>query len=72
MPSIKRIAASPTAQGAIGTIAAWYLRLAWHSSRATIEPPTIYDTVRMPAIIAMWHGQHFLMPFLKHSIVPRC
>ena len=29
--------------------------------------PTIYDTVQMPAIIAMWHGQHFLTPFIKRN-----
>jgi lysophospholipid acyltransferase (LPLAT)-like uncharacterized protein len=67
MPSIKRIAASPTAQRIIGTTAAQYLRLVWHTSTAVIEPASIYDTVQMPAIIAMWHGQHFLMPFLKRE-----
>src|SRR6185312_14229986 len=29
------------------------------------DPPDIYERVITPAIIAMWHGQHFLMPFLK-------
>lgn len=65
MPLIKRIVASPAFLSAAGTVAAWYLRLVWHSSRQIIEPANIYDIVQMPAIIAMWHGQHFLAPFIK-------
>ncbi len=65
MPSLKRLTASPAFQETVGALAAWYLRLVWHSSRVTIEPATIYDTVEMPAIIAMWHGQHFMAPFIK-------
>lgn len=58
--------ASPT-QRAIGTIGAWYLRLVWKTSRFTLEPPDIFQTVEqdLPVIVAMWHGQHFLMPFAK-------
>jgi lysophospholipid acyltransferase (LPLAT)-like uncharacterized protein len=67
MPSFKRIVTSPAFQGAVGTAAAWYLRLVWYSSRKTLEPATIYDNVQMPAIIAMWHGQHFLTPFIKRD-----
>jgi lysophospholipid acyltransferase (LPLAT)-like uncharacterized protein len=65
MHSFKRIVTSPALQGAVGTAAAWYLRLVWATSRKTLEPATIYETVRTPAIIAMWHGQHFLTPFIK-------
>jgi hypothetical protein len=65
MPFVKRIAVSPAFQETVGTLGAWYLKLVWHTSRATLEPPTIYETVKTPAIIAMWHGQHFLMPFIK-------
>jgi lysophospholipid acyltransferase (LPLAT)-like uncharacterized protein len=67
MPSFKRIVASPAFQGAVGTAAAWYLRLVWHTSSKTLEPATIYDRVKSPAIIAMWHGQHFLVPFIKRN-----
>ncbi len=67
MPLFKRIVASPTFLSAAGTIAAWYLRAVWYSSRRTLEPTTIYQTVKMPAIIAMWHGQHFLAPFIKRK-----
>jgi lysophospholipid acyltransferase (LPLAT)-like uncharacterized protein len=64
---MKRIAASPAFQETVGTLGAWYLKLVWHTSRVTLEPPTIYETVKTPAIIAMWHGQHFLMPFIKKN-----
>ena len=67
MPSFKRIVASPAFQDAVATAGAWYLRLAWYTSRAIFEPADIYDTVEIPAIIVMWHGQHFLMPFIKKN-----
>ena len=65
MSLYKRIVSSPVFQDAVGTASAWYLRLVWSTNRATLEPPTLYQTVKMPAIIAMWHGQHFLTPFIK-------
>ena len=67
MSIFRRLATSPAYNDAVGATAAWYLRLVWHTSRAIYEPATIYDTVRTPAIIAMWHGQHFLMPFIKKN-----
>jgi hypothetical protein len=67
MPLLKRIVASPDFQSVMGTLGAWYLKLVWYSSRPFIDPPTIYETVQTPAIIAMWHGQHFLMPFIKKN-----
>ena len=67
MPSFKRIVASPAFQDAVATAGAWYLRLVWHSSRRIVEPADIYDTAEQPAIIAMWHGQHFLVPFIKQN-----
>jgi lysophospholipid acyltransferase (LPLAT)-like uncharacterized protein len=67
MPLLKRIAASPAFLSAAGSVAAWYLRLVWLTNRKILEPATIYDTVQMPAIIAMWHGQHFLAPFIKRA-----
>jgi len=65
MPSLKRIVASPGFQNAMGAVGAWYLRLVWNTSRVTLEPADIYDRVDMPLIIAMWHGQHLLAPFIK-------
>ena len=51
----------------MATAGAWYLRLAWYTSRKILEPAGIYDTLEMPAILAMWHGQHFMMPFVKRN-----
>jgi lysophospholipid acyltransferase (LPLAT)-like uncharacterized protein len=67
MASFKRIVASPAFQRTVGTAAAWYLKLAWHSSKKIYEPADIYDQVKMPAIVAMWHGQHFMAPFIKRD-----
>ena len=65
LPSSKEIASSPVFQNTVGTLGAWYLRLVWTTSSKVLDPPDIYERVITPAIIAMWHGQHFLMPFLK-------
>jgi hypothetical protein len=67
MPSAKQIVSSPAFQNAVGTLGAWYLRFVWRTSSKLLDPPDIYDRVLTPAIIAMWHGQHFLMPFLKRD-----
>jgi len=65
MPLLKRIVTSAAFQNAVGTAGAWYLRLVWYTCRHTTEPAAIYDIVQTPLIVAMWHGQHFLAPFIK-------
>jgi lysophospholipid acyltransferase (LPLAT)-like uncharacterized protein len=67
MPSLKRILHSAAFQNTMGTLGAWYLRLVWRTNRKTIVPPDVYDRVEIPAILVMWHGQHFLMPFVKKN-----
>src|SRR5476651_1856011 len=67
MPLLKRIVTSAAFQNAVGTAGAWYLRLAWHTCSSTFHPPDIYDKLQMPAIIALWHGQHFLAPFINRK-----
>jgi lysophospholipid acyltransferase (LPLAT)-like uncharacterized protein len=69
MSLAKRLAASPTFQKTLGVAAAEYLRLVWLTNRAVIEPADIYERVEptMPVIIAMWHGQHFLVPFIRRK-----
>jgi len=67
MPSLKRIVTSSAFQESLGVVAASYLRLVWRTSRATVEPTDIYDSVELPAILAMWHGQHFMAPFMKRD-----
>lgn len=52
-----------------GFTAAEFLRLVWWTNRFTLDPPDIYKRIEpdMPVIIAFWHGQHFMMPFLKRK-----
>ena len=54
-------------QRAVGILAAEYLRLVWVTNRFTFEPADVYDRVepQMPVILAFWHGQHFLTPFIR-------
>jgi lysophospholipid acyltransferase (LPLAT)-like uncharacterized protein len=63
----KQIIAAPWMQKAIGIASAEYLRLVWKTSRFVIEPADFYErlTPDLPAIVAVWHGQHFLTPFLR-------
>ena len=65
MSPLKRLKHSSAFQEAVGATAAWYLRFVWRTNRVTLEPVDIYDQVQIPAIIAMWHGQHFMAPFIK-------
>jgi lysophospholipid acyltransferase (LPLAT)-like uncharacterized protein len=57
----------PWLRKTIGVLAAEYLRLVWKTSRFTMEPADPYRMYEpdQPVIIAMWHGQHFLLPFLR-------
>jgi lysophospholipid acyltransferase (LPLAT)-like uncharacterized protein len=54
-------------QRAVGFLAAEYLRLVWLTNKFSYDPPDVYEIhePRMPAIIAFWHGQHFMTPFIK-------
>jgi len=65
----KRITATNAFQETVGTLGAWYLRLTWHTSRHVYDPPNIYDIIELPAIFTMWHGQHFLAPFIPKNDV---
>lgn len=68
-PRLRQLTTNFWFQKAVGIVAAEYLRLVWKTSRFHMEPPDIYESVEadFPIIIAMWHGQHFLMPFIKHK-----
>jgi lysophospholipid acyltransferase (LPLAT)-like uncharacterized protein len=62
------ITRSSAFQEAVGAAGAWYLRLVWSTSRAIVlEPADIYEKTELPVIVAMWHGQHFLTPFIKRN-----
>jgi lysophospholipid acyltransferase (LPLAT)-like uncharacterized protein len=65
----RRFTDKPWLQRTIGVAAAEYLRLVWKTSRFTLEPANFYQIydVEQPVIIAMWHGQHFMLPFLRRE-----
>jgi lysophospholipid acyltransferase (LPLAT)-like uncharacterized protein len=63
----RRVAHSRLIQVMAGSIGAFCLRLVWRTLRVTIVPADIYDRVdrEAPVIVALWHGQHFLAPFIR-------
>jgi lysophospholipid acyltransferase (LPLAT)-like uncharacterized protein len=62
------------AQEALGRSLAYYLRLVRRTNRFVVEPADIYERVRgeLPLIIAMWHGQHVMIPFARPEWMPSC
>lgn len=48
-------------------MAAQYLRLVWNTSRFAFQPADIYERIApdLPIIVAVWHGQHLLVPFAR-------
>lgn len=69
MVSWKRLGRSRSVQTVAGVLAAEYLRLVWMTSRFVIDPVDFYDRVPgdLPVIVAMWHGQHFMAPFIRRN-----
>jgi lysophospholipid acyltransferase (LPLAT)-like uncharacterized protein len=66
---LKRLTQSAPVQRAIGLTVAEYLRLVWKTSRVVVEPADLYERANAaaPYIVGMWHGQHFLVPFLDRD-----
>ncbi|MDR3467525.1 MAG: lysophospholipid acyltransferase family protein [Xanthobacteraceae bacterium] len=67
--SFRKISRSPWFQRAAGFLAAEFLRLVWLTNRFSLDPQDIYEKAEpdFPLIIAFWHGQHFMMPFLRRN-----
>jgi lysophospholipid acyltransferase (LPLAT)-like uncharacterized protein len=67
MSLVKRLVGSHRFQQVVGVVAAEYLRLVWNTTRFVVEPEGIYERGKMdvPVIFGMWHGQHYLSPFLR-------
>ena len=67
MLSLRELTRSQWVQRATGIAAAHYLRFVWQTSRFTVEPADAYDRIPQyaPLILAFWHGQHFMTPFVK-------
>lgn len=65
----------PLVQEAIGRLLAAYLKLVRRTNRMIIEPDGVYETkVRpeLPVIVAMWHGQHLMVPFGRPDWMKAC
>jgi lysophospholipid acyltransferase (LPLAT)-like uncharacterized protein len=66
---MRRVASAPWLQKTIGVLGAEYLRLILKTTRFVVEPPDIYERAEsdLPIILTMWHGHHFMMPFIKRE-----
>jgi lysophospholipid acyltransferase (LPLAT)-like uncharacterized protein len=69
MSLLKRLVASRVFQRTVGIMGAEYLRLVWSTTRFTVEPKDFQDWVDrdFPVIVGVWHGQHYLLPFLRRA-----
>ena len=69
MGVLRRLARSRAVQTTVGIAAAEYLRFVWLTSRCVLDPPGVYEiiTPQTPLILAMWHGQHFMVPFVRRD-----
>jgi lysophospholipid acyltransferase (LPLAT)-like uncharacterized protein len=64
---LRNVLRSSWVQRAVGFLAAEFLRLVWLTNKFSFDPPNLYDKFEplQPMILAFWHGQHFMMPFIK-------
>jgi lysophospholipid acyltransferase (LPLAT)-like uncharacterized protein len=69
MLSSRRLARARWVQKSVGVLAAEYLRFVNLTSRTVTVPGDIYERAGpdLPVIVAMWHGQHFMAPFIKRD-----
>jgi hypothetical protein len=69
MSLLKRLVASRVLQRTVGIMGAEYLRLVWSTTRFTVEPKDFQERVDrdLPVIVGIWHGQHYLLPFLRRA-----
>ncbi|MFN7167102.1 MAG: lysophospholipid acyltransferase family protein [Pannonibacter sp.] len=64
---LKKIGRHPLLLKAVGTTMAAWLRFVRRTNSMVIDPPDAYERLKpeLPVIVAMWHGQHFMMPFTR-------
>lgn len=64
---LKSLGRSKHVQRLLGWVLGTYLIAVHRTSRFVLEPADAYERIdrQMPIIVAMWHGQHFMMPFTK-------
>ncbi|MEM8811526.1 MAG: lysophospholipid acyltransferase family protein [Pseudomonadota bacterium] len=69
---LRTLGRSKFVQVLVGETLAGYLALVNATSRLTCEPADYAERHRPfePYIVAMWHGQHFMTPFVRPSHLP--
>lgn len=67
---LKYIGRTRPVLAALGFGLASYLRLLRRTTRFTLDPPDLYVDVDKdkPFIAALWHGQHFMLPFMIRKV----
>ncbi len=62
---LKAVGRSRPVHEAAGLLGSSYLRLVRATNRFVVEPPGFLQSVAadLPAIVAMWHGQHFMVHY---------
>jgi lysophospholipid acyltransferase (LPLAT)-like uncharacterized protein len=62
---LKRLGRMKFVQETLGFFLAAYIRLVRGTNRFTFEPPDLDKAIagQTPVIVAMWHGQHFMISF---------
>jgi lysophospholipid acyltransferase (LPLAT)-like uncharacterized protein len=65
--SLKSLRDAAWFRNGAGALMAHYLQFVWNRSQFTLDPPDLYDRLRpdLPVIITLWHGQHFMGPFMR-------
>jgi lysophospholipid acyltransferase (LPLAT)-like uncharacterized protein len=63
----ERIFRAPATQAVVSSLVANYLRLVNATSPHTFDPsdPYVTQASLAPVIFTMWHGQHFMLPFVR-------
>jgi lysophospholipid acyltransferase (LPLAT)-like uncharacterized protein len=69
---IKRLGRQPWVLSLVGSVLAGWLKLVYRTNRFVVKPDGAHDEMepQLPVIVAMWHGQHFMVPFAKPSHWP--
>ena len=63
---MRSITKTPFAVSIMSRLAIWYLKLVHKTNRYTVEPADILEQITpiQPVIVAVWHGQHILLPVI--------
>jgi lysophospholipid acyltransferase (LPLAT)-like uncharacterized protein len=70
---LKRLGKTRIAQETLGFLLAAYIRLVRRTNLFDVEPPDIdaFIAGETPLIVAMWHGQHFMISYAWPKSIPR-